>query len=215
MHALIGLSLATLALFAQPTFALDASSPVPLEHLQTRWAEISYQVPEPQREAAFALLAAEAETAVAAAPGKAEPLIWQGIILSSWAGAKGGLGALGLVKDARASLEQALQIAPEALDGAAYTSLAALYAQVPGWPISFGDKGKAESLFLKALAIDPVGIDPNYFYGDMLVQQKRYDEARLVLRRALEAPDRTGRPLADAGRREQVQRLLAQIPPRN
>ena len=37
-------------------------------------------------------------------PGRAEPLIWHGIILSSLAGAKGGLGALGLAKEARDQL---------------------------------------------------------------------------------------------------------------
>ncbi len=39
------------------------------------------------------------------------------------------------MKEARASLEAALKIAPEALDGSAYTSLGSLYYQVPGWPL--------------------------------------------------------------------------------
>ena len=63
------------------------------------------------------LLALEkrAEKFVEQNPGRAEALIWEGIVESSLAGAKGGLGALGLVKEARAELETALRLDPRAL----------------------------------------------------------------------------------------------------
>jgi len=127
------------------------------------------------------------------------------------AGAKGGLGALGLVKEAKAELETALRLDPQALDGSAYTSLGSLYYQVPGWPVGFGDDAQAEKLLKQALAINPGGIDPNYFYGDFLARQKRYAEARTALERALAAPDRPGRASADAGRRAEARRLLEQV----
>jgi hypothetical protein len=76
-------------------------------------------------------------------------LIWEGIINSSWAGAIGGLGALGKVKAAKASLEQAMKLDPNALQGSAYTSLGTLYDQVPGWPIGFGDADKADNCCAK------------------------------------------------------------------
>ncbi len=63
---------------------------------------------------------------------RAEPEIWYGIIVASYAGAKGGLGALSLAKDAKQALEHALAIDPKALAGSAYTSLGSLYYQVPG-----------------------------------------------------------------------------------
>ena len=132
-------------------------------------------------------------------------------MLSTWAGAKGGLGALGLVKQAKAELEKAIELEPQALDGSAYTSLASLYYQVPGWPIGFGDEDKAEALFHQALALNPNGIDPNYFDGDFLLRQKRYGEARAALEKALAAPDRAGREVADAGRRDEARALLAQV----
>ncbi len=66
-----------------------------LAQIQQRWAQIQYQLPEDDKEKAFEALAKEAETFVADYPGRAEPLIWQGIVLSTYAGAKGGLGALG------------------------------------------------------------------------------------------------------------------------
>lgn len=211
MNKLLGFAAVLLALASQPTFALSAASDASLRALQQRWAEINYQLPEPQREAAFAALASEAERAVTVEPKAAELHIWHGIVLSTWAGAKGGLGALGLVKQARSEFEQALQLDPKALDGSAYTSLASLYYQVPGWPVGFGDDDKAEQLFGQALALNPHGIDPNYFYGDFLQRQKRYAEARDALRKALAAADRPGREAADAGRRAEVRTLLASV----
>jgi tetratricopeptide (TPR) repeat protein len=146
---------------------------------------------------------------VGAYPARAEPLIWQGIIVSSLAGARGGLGALSLAKQAKAQYEAALKIAPEALDGSAYNSLGVLYYKVPGWPIGFGDKEKSRELLQKALAINPNGIDPNYFYGEFLVETGKASEAIPYLERALKAPPRPGREVADAGRREEANTLLA------
>jgi tetratricopeptide (TPR) repeat protein len=200
-----------LCAFSLPSFALSDSGQKSLQLLQTRWAEINYQLPENQREAAFATLAAEAETQVRNNPKDAEFYIWRGIILSTYAGAKGGLGALDLVKQSKASLEQAVALNPNALDGSAYTSMGALYYQVPGWPIGFGDDEQAEKLLKQALQLNPNGIDPNYFYGDYLYRQKRYSEAKLALEKALAADARIGREVADQGRRAEIIALLAKV----
>ncbi len=189
--------------FAQAEGVMDEVSP-----LQQEWATIRYQMPEAQRARAFEALEARAAEVVSRHPGAAEPLIWDGIILSTWAGSKGGLGALSLVKKARARFEQALEIDPKALEGSAYTSLGSLYYQVPGWPIGFGDEDKAETLLKQALSIAPDGIDANYFYGDYLYQQERYGEAVKVLEHAAAAPPRPGRETADAGRQSEIAVLL-------
>ena len=144
-------------------------------------------------------------------PGRSEPLIWEGIVVSSLAGEKGGLGALGLVKQAKSLYETAIQVDGTALDGSAYNSLGVLYYKVPGWPIGFGDKNKARELLQKALSINPRGIDPNFFYGEYLVETKRPEEAVPYLERALQAPARPGRQIADAGRREEARALLDRV----
>ena len=203
-HLILGGTL----LLSLPSFALTAGSAQSLKQLQARWAEINYQLPEAQREAAFATLAGEAEVALKAEPQAPELLIWRGIILSTWAGAKGGLGALDLVKQARGQFEQAIKLDAKALDGSAYTSLGSLYYQVPGWPVGFGDDERAEQLLKQALSLNPDGIDPNYFYGDFLLGEKRYVEAEKALQKALAAPPRPGREVADAGRRQEAQSLL-------
>ncbi|MBB3329615.1 tetratricopeptide (TPR) repeat protein [Halomonas campaniensis] len=179
--------------------------------LQERWAEIRYRLPDDQQAKALAELGDEAERQLADHPDSAERLIWAGIVRSSQAGAEGGLGALGLVKQARRHLEAALAQDPLALEGSAYTSLGALYYQVPGWPLGFGDDDKAEWHLRRALAINPEGLDSLYFWGDYLHQQGRDDEARQALERALQAPPRPGRELADAGRREEVRHLLSRL----
>ncbi|WP_017516373.1 tetratricopeptide repeat protein [Pseudomonas nitroreducens] len=205
------LILASLIAFSPLTWALDQAGSQHLGAIQQRWAQIQYQLPEEQRAAAFEKLASDAEAFTREQPQAAEAWIWNGIVTSSWAGATGGLGALGKVKAARASLEKALALDPNALQGSAYTSLGALYDRVPGWPIGFGDSDKADEMLRKALRLNPEGIDSNYFWGDHLYRQGHYVEARAALQKALQAPPRPGRELADQGRRGEIDALLKTI----
>ena len=182
-----------------------------LAKLQQRWAEINYTLPPGEQAAAFSYLGDEADQLVERYPDAAELHIWAGIIRSTEAGASGGLGALGLVKQAKKELETALELNPLALDGSAYTSLGALYYQVPGWPLGFGDEQKAEWHLQRALAINPEGIDSLYFWGDYLHEQGRDAEARQALERALMAAPRPGRELADSGRRDDIRQLMSEL----
>ena len=146
--------------------------------LQHRWAVANYELQDKPRVAALELLAQDAQAVTGRYPQRAEGWIWSGIIRSTLAGAKGGLGALGAAKAAREDLEQALALDPAALDGSAYTSLGTLYYKVPGWPIGFGNDKKADQLLRQALRINPDGIDANYFYGEFLYEQGHPAEAR-------------------------------------
>ena len=82
---------------------------------------------------------------------------------------------------------------------------------MPGWPIGFGDDAKAQEFLKKGLAANPDGIDPNYFYGDFWYRKGDYDNAERFLRKALQAPARAGRKLADEGRRGEINQLLDKI----
>ena len=179
--------------------------------IQTRWADANYSARGDAKEAAFDKLMADAAAFSARNPGRAEPLIWEGIVLSTAAGVKGGLGALGLAKDSRAKLEAALKIDPKALQGSAYTSLGTLYHKVPGFPVGFGSDKTAKEYLEKALAINPDGIDANYFYGEFLYDDDDYAGARQHLEKALKAAPRPGRQSADEGRRKEIRALLAKI----
>ena len=117
-------------------FAALAGVDEDVRALQNEWAQIKYARPAGEQEKALASLTKSADAVRDKYAGRAEPQIWYGIIAGSYAGARGGLGALGLAKDAKKAFEQALEIDPKALDGSAYTSLGSLYYQVPGWPIT-------------------------------------------------------------------------------
>jgi tetratricopeptide (TPR) repeat protein len=177
--------------------------------LQQEWERIKYKRPAAEQEKAFEALMHSAEDVRARYAGRAEPQIWYGIIAASYAGARGGLGALSLAKEAKKALEQAIALDAGAMEGSAYTSLGSLYYQVPGWPIGFGDDEKARRMLEKGLSLNPSGIDSNYFLGDFLYRKGELDAAREALARALKAPPRPGRELADIGRRKEIESLLA------
>lgn len=208
-------ALACAGLFAIAALAGTPAGPAfdaELLDLQQAWARANYETPAgAARVQAFEALEQRAGRFVHEHPKRAEALIWAGIIESSYAGAKGGLGALSLCRKARASLEAALALDSRALDGSAYTSLGALYYKVPGFPLGFGDDDEAGELLQKALALNPTGIDPNYFYAEYLFEQERYKEALAYLDRAAQAPPRPGRESADKGRREEVAALRRKV----
>lgn len=179
--------------------------------IQTQWSTINYTLKGDAQEEAFEQLILVSNAFVKNYPQRPEAWIWQGIVQSSFAGAKGGLGALSLAKDAKHSFEQAIAIDATALSGSAYTSLGTLYHKVPGWPIGFGDDDDAKLYLEKALAIDPNGIDINYFYGEYLLDEKMYEKAKIYLLKGKAAPARALRPLADKYRQEEIAVLLARV----
>jgi len=186
------------------TSGLDAD----IAALQHDWAVANYRTPKGEKEAAFKALAERAAQVSAAYPDRAEPLVWQAIVLSGYAGALGGLSALvsamPKVKQARDLLKEAERRDPTVLNGSVYTSLGSLYYMVPGWPVGFGDRKQARAYLDKAVATAPESIDANYFMGDFLLERKEYAEAAKYLERALSAPPRPGREVADSGRRAEA-----------
>lgn len=196
---------------AAPAFARDAAFDARVDGLAHAWDHANFEVRDkPAQAAAAARVAAQADALAHQFPTRAEPLVWEAIALSTEAGAKGGLGGLALAKEAKALLERAEHINPAALgDGSVYTSLGSLYAQVPGFPVGFGDPAKARAYLLKGIAANPNGLDSNFFYADYLVRQGQYAAAVKALEKSLAAPARPGREVADRGRRAEAQAMLA------
>lgn len=197
-------------MFSQAAFS--ASMMEQIGDIQKQWALIKYQTEDEQQSDAYEKLIIQADALIESYPDKAEPLIWSAIVYSSYAGAVGGLKsvtkALPAVKQSRDLLLQAESIDSNSLGGSVMTSLGALYYQVPGWPLGFGDKKKAREYLEKAVRINENGLDANYFYGDFLLERKEYAKAVSVLEHALEAPSLEQRPVADQGRREEIRALL-------
>jgi tetratricopeptide (TPR) repeat protein len=189
----------------------DTNADAVIAEVAHEWAGASYATSDDRQVAAYEAALATAERAVQQYPARAEPKVWEAIVLASLAHAQGGIGALGKAKRSRDLLLQAEKIDANAMDGSIYATLGSLYGKVPGWPIGFGDKKKAREYLDKAIAIDPSSIDSNYFYADFLVDQGDYASAAHYLKRALDAPPRAGREDADAGRRGEIEKMFSML----
>ncbi len=178
--------------------------------IQQRWAQAMYATPDAaERRAALDAITQEAAALAARYPERAEPHIWQGIALSTFAAERGGFAALRLAKRARTELETALRIDPGA--AAAHTTLGALYLRVPRPPLGFGDMQKASEHLRLALQENPTAIDANFFYGEYLFRTGDHEGAVRHLDQALAAPARPGRELADEGRRREAEELMRRV----
>ena len=188
------------------TPALDAE----LHKVELTWEHVKFQEDgQPQQFDDMAAVAKQAQAIAAKYPGRAEPLIWEGIAVSEQAGLASMLHAMTYAKEAKKILEKADGISPAALDAGAPTCLGVLYYRVPGFPLGFGDTTKARELLKQAVSLAPDGMDANYFYADFLVNEKDYAEAEKVLKHALSLPARPDRPLWDQNRRGVMRALLA------
>lgn len=198
----------SLFLLTNKSFAVENED---VKKIQDRWSVINYTIPEDDKEKEFSNLLKEADEVVKKANNSAESLIWRGIVKSSYANAKGGLGALSIAESSKEDFEAALKIDDKALSGSAYTSLGVLYAKVPSWPIGFGDEKKAKELLLKALLIDNTSIDANFFYAELLYSNRDYKESLIYLEKAKNAPPREGREVADKGRHAEIEELMKKL----
>ena len=207
---ILSLTLFSIAAISQNSGDMQEDISATISSLQSRWATANYELKGDKQLKAFEQLIADVETATDEQANEAGIWVWSGIIKSTFAGVKGGLGALKYAKAAKADLDQAISIDGNVLQGSAYTSLGTLYYQVPGWPIGFGDDDKAKELLKKAIAINPDGIDSNYFYAQYLLGEKHYSKAEQHLLTAQNAAPRLQRPLADKGRQAEIAVLLAE-----
>lgn len=203
-------ALAALLMTSVPALAGDPSMAEQVKQINDGWARITYEMNGSSHQTtALDQLSHQAAVLVARYPNQAEPLLWEGIVVSEQANRANFFHKLGLATRARDILARAYALNPRVANGGAAMSLGVLYYKVPGSPIGFGDKDRARRLLREALALDPEGLDANYFYGDFLLDQGDTAGARMYLQRALRAPHDPSRPVWDAGRRREVQTLLA------
>lgn len=197
------LLLSTLLIFSQLVRAtpLDDS----LQNIEATWAKIYYSTPENQQSEQYASLLSLTKKLANKHSNRAEPLIWQAIIVATNAEQQNSLDALDAIHHARELLNKAISINPMAMEGSAFVTLGSLYNMVPGWPIAYGDNEKAHQLLQKALKINPDGIESNYFYGEYLLSQGQNQAATAYFQRAVLAPSRPEQLFADTQLKAEAQ----------
>jgi len=178
--------------------AADPAFDAQLLSIQQAWAKVNYETPAGDaREQAFEG-AGEARRAVhAAAPDPCRgPDLGGAFIESSYAGAKGGLGALSLARRRAAPSRRRSRSTPARSTARPIRASARCTTGCRASRSAFGDHDKAAKLLKKALEMNPNGIDPNYFYADLLFEQKS-----------------TARPSSTGAGREGARRARAAKPP--
>ena len=128
---------------------------------------------------------AEAEKAIQADPNNHLGYYWKSANIGRWGQVKGILNSLFKAKPMRDLLQQAVGVEPDHADS--YYVLGQLFEQVPGFPVSFGDKDYAVSLGRKSIDLHEqqveAGIEEeiNYdFYTEMAkhLWERNYTAAR-------------------------------------
>lgn len=199
-----------LALNSIPLLVKADAVELAVQNIEAEWARIHYSVPRAQQDAAFQVLLAEIKHLKAQYPEQAEFIIQEAIVIATNAENINGFKALAAIHTARDLLLHAIELNPNASQGAAFVALGSLYSLVPGWPIAYGDNNKAQALLEKALSINPNTIDANYFYATFLADRGQRQEALRYFQRALAIPVRASQVFADSQLHQQAKQALAE-----
>lgn len=189
----------------------DATFDTRFNTLQEAWQEAYYLAPDGEKADRLEVLLGSAEQLRRDFPNRPESWIVHAILLCVYTGVSWGFDALSNIEQARQLLLKAKEMDPKAMDGSAYVTLGALYYQVPGWPISFGDNHMAREYLQKALQLFPNGLDTNYFYGDFLAGEGEYEQAYPYLLRAEQAPIRASLAISDKQLKKDLAVLLQKV----
>jgi hypothetical protein len=190
----------------------NSSGAQPLEEslysVEARWADAAYKTTGRQQAKALKSLLSDVRDLHQSHPDRAEVAAWHGIVARTYADVN---GSMRLAREARDALLAAESIDPLVLGGLVYANLGALYFQVSSGLGGFGNKTRGIGYLWKAIVVDPEGIDSNYLYARVLLDEKDYSAARDALIRAKDAPDRPNHPEADFARKLEVENLLASV----
>lgn len=201
-----------LAIFTHSLFAQDSLQDLKsADELQIALDIANMQLQGDEQFKALENLVSEVKKITKNQPESADMLVMSGLINANFAGAKGGIAALRYAKVARDDLEKSITIDPNSKNGAAYIVLGSLYDQVPGWPISFGNKKKAANYYRLSIENNPNDVDSNFFYAKYLLAKKEYIAAKEYLLKAKTAPARANRAIADKWLNEQIEIALSDI----
>jgi hypothetical protein len=182
-----------------------------LLEIESRWAAATHETDGRQHQETLKKLLQDVRDLHASYPGRPGAAAWHGIVARAYMDAKGSNGSMRLAREARDALLKAESLDALVLGGRVYANLGSLYSKVPSSFGGFGNKTRGIGYLWKAIVVDPDGMDSNYLYAEVLLDEKDYPAARDALLRANNAPARPGHPEADLARKLAVATLLAKL----
>jgi tetratricopeptide (TPR) repeat protein len=129
---------------------------------------------------------AYAERATQANPNDADAFYWLAALIGEIGSARGILQSLFMVGPMKQALDQALAIDPN--HASAHYVMSELYRQVPGPPISIGNRQKAVAEARLAVKLAPGDSSHQLSLARALVAVREYSEARQVFNHILTMP---------------------------
>jgi tetratricopeptide (TPR) repeat protein len=147
---------------------------------------IGESLPRSERAPHYRSGMAAARTAIALDPRRPDGHFWLGVNMGALAGASNPFTALRSLSAIREALETSVARDPAFSRGGGLCALGKYYNAVP--PLLGGDKAQSEALLRRCVSYDPASIVGHYYLGQTLAARGKTDEARLALRKALDAP---------------------------
>jgi tetratricopeptide (TPR) repeat protein len=178
---------------------------------ENRWATTVFELPIGKRDRALKSLLFEARDLADKYSDLPKAVAWHGIVANECLRNGCMSRSTRLRREARDALLKAESLDPLVLDGLVYATLGTLYSQAPTYLGGFGSKTKGIGYMWRAIVLDPEGLDANYLYAELLVDEERYRDAREVLIKASALPPRPDHLRADLGRQRQIEVLLQKV----
>lgn len=179
--------------------------------IESRWVAATHETDGRKHQKSLQKLLQDVRELHASHPGKPGAAAWHGIVARAYMDARGSGSSMRLAREARDALLKAESLDPLVLGGRVYANLRALYSSVSSGFGGFGNKTRGIGYLWKAIVIDPDGIDSNFLYAEVLLDEKDYPAAHDALLRANNAAARPGHPEADRARKLEVAALLAKV----
>jgi len=165
--------------------------------------------PEPQRKDELEAGVAAGRAAIAVAPDRPEGHFWVAANMGALAESFGLRQGLKYRGDIRRELETVLRIDPAFQQGSADRALGRWYFKVPG--LFGGSTKESETHLRRSLTYNPNSTASLYFLAETLIDEKKKDEARTMLQRAIDAPLDPDWTPEDKDFKRQAQALLATL----
>jgi tetratricopeptide (TPR) repeat protein len=132
-----------------------------------------------------------------------------GVAYGSWAEATGIMNSLFLAGPIVDEMTKVINLDPKFRNGSAYAVRARVYQKAPGWPVSIGDREKAQKDFEEAIKYDN---RMSYrFYAEFLMGIGEKEEARKIAEKGLNLPPNELEPVADEDEMEILKKLLSSL----